>query len=211
MSYVLHDPNPLVHNMLPSHSHALAPPHNAYSSTSCIPHDAHNTFHFMTDDMFLYHASNFFEIYSACTNTPVTIHIMMDDVYVYHTHNLFPFSCSVGPHVSPSTSATHELAVRALERKDEELHHHLHPPLRPWHKKPRFANYTTLPLLWAMLISYLAYPFSCSLRMLDSLLLMYHALVTCSSSRISHMLFPIVILSLSMSIDIFLPNLLWCT
>src|SRR3954471_22171006 len=121
MSYVLHDPNPIVHNMLPSHRYALAPHHNAYSHTSCIPHDTHNTYHFMTDDMFLYHASNFFEISLACTNTPVTIHIMMDDVYVYHTHNLFPFSCCVGPHVSPSTSATHELEIRALESTDEDF------------------------------------------------------------------------------------------
>src|SRR4051812_30222761 len=60
-------------------------------------------------------------------------------------------------------------------------------------------------------ISYLACPFSCSLRMLDSLLLLHHALVTCSSSCISHMLVTIAILSLSMSIGVLCPNLLWST
>src|ERR1041384_7637727 len=61
------------------------------------------------------------------------------------------------------------------------------------------------------LISYLACPFSCSLRMVDSLLLLNHALVTCSSSCMSHMLVTIAILSLSMTIGILVPNLLWST
>src|SRR3954463_11519387 len=67
-------------------------------------------------------------------------------------------------------------------------------------------------------ISYLMCPFSCSLRMLDYLLLLHHALVTCSSSCISHMLFTFAIHSLSMSLyfiskfvvvyldDMFIPN-----
>ena len=38
----------------------------------------------MMDDMFLYHASNFFERFLSCANSHVHIHIMMDDVYIYH-------------------------------------------------------------------------------------------------------------------------------
>ena len=45
----------------------------------------------MMDDMFIYHASNFFERCLPCANSRVHIHIMMDDVYIYHTQNLFPF------------------------------------------------------------------------------------------------------------------------
>src|SRR4051812_41651474 len=59
--------------------------------------------------------------------------------------------------------------------------------------------------------SYLVCPFSCSLRMLDSHILLYHAPMTCSYPCIRHMLFTIAINSLSMSIGILFPNLLWST
>ena len=41
------------------------------------------------DDMFLYHASNFFERCLFCANSHVGLHIKMDDVYIYHAHNFF--------------------------------------------------------------------------------------------------------------------------
>src|ERR1043165_6310260 len=71
----------------------------------------------MMDDMFLYRASPFFEHWISCANHYTHVHFMMDDVYIYHAHTLFLLSqCCVGPHIHSSTSRSHELTKRALER-----------------------------------------------------------------------------------------------
>ena len=87
-SYPLHDPTTCVHHMLPMNKHAIDVPYTCMLNLH--PHRViHNNYSFMMDDMFLYHASNFFERCLSCTNSHVHIHIMMDDVYIYHAHNFF--------------------------------------------------------------------------------------------------------------------------
>lgn len=74
----------------------------------------------MMDDMFLYHASNFFERCLSCANSHMHIHIMMDDVYNYHAHTFFGLCLlCVGTHEYLSTSQSHELTKRALESNDD--------------------------------------------------------------------------------------------
>ena len=74
--------------MLPMNEHDIDVPHT--SMINLCPHPViHNNYSFMMDDMFLYHASNFFERCLSCANSHVHKHIMMDDVYIYHTHNFF--------------------------------------------------------------------------------------------------------------------------
>ena len=59
-SHSLHDPNTCVHNMLPMNKHAIDVPYTCMLNLH--PHRViHNNYSFMMDDMFLYHASNFFE------------------------------------------------------------------------------------------------------------------------------------------------------
>ena len=86
-SHPLHDPNNYVHNMLPMNHNDIVVPYTC--PFNLCPHRViHNNYSFMMDDMFLYHASNFFERCLSCTNSHVHIHIMMDDVYIYHTHTI---------------------------------------------------------------------------------------------------------------------------
>ena len=114
-SHSLHDPNTCVHHMLPMNKHAIDVPYTCI--LNLCPHRViHNNYSFMMDDMFLYHASNFFERCLSCANSHVHIHIMMDDVYIYHAHNFFGLCLfCVGTHEYLSTSQSHELAKRALE------------------------------------------------------------------------------------------------
>ena len=107
--YDLHDFHDCVHHMLPMNKHAIDVPYTCI--LNLCPHRViHNNYSFMMDDMFLYHASNFFERCLYCANTHVHIHIMMDDVYIYHTHNFFQLCiCYVGTHEYLSTSQSHEL------------------------------------------------------------------------------------------------------
>ena len=59
-SHSLNDPNTCVHNMLPMNKHAIDVPYTCI--LNLCPHRViHNNYSFMMDDMFLYHASNFFE------------------------------------------------------------------------------------------------------------------------------------------------------
>ena len=108
-SYPLHDPNNYVHNMLSMNHNDIVVPYT--SMLNLHPHRViHNNYSFMMDDMFLYHASNFFEHFLSCANSHVHIHIMMDDVYIYHTHNFFGLCLfCVGTHEYLSTSQSHEL------------------------------------------------------------------------------------------------------
>ena len=55
----LHDPNTYVHNTLPMNTNSLVVPHTC--SNLCPHRVIHSNYSFMMDDMFLYHASNFFE------------------------------------------------------------------------------------------------------------------------------------------------------
>ena len=87
-SYTLHDPTTCVHHMLPMNENDIDVPYTCI--LNLCPHRViHNNYSFMMDDMFLYHASNFFERCLSRTNTHVHIHIMMDDVYIYHGHTFF--------------------------------------------------------------------------------------------------------------------------
>ena len=97
-SHSLHDPNNCVHNMPPINEHDIDVPYT--SMLNLCPHRViHNNYSFMMDDMFLYHASNFFERCLSCANSHLHIHIMMDDVYIYHAHNFFGlFFFCVGTH-----------------------------------------------------------------------------------------------------------------
>jgi hypothetical protein len=114
-SHPLHDPNTCVHNMLTMNNNAIDVPYTCMLNL-CLHRVIHNNYSFMMDDMFLYHASNFFEHFLSCANSHVHIHIMMHDVYIYHAHTLFHLSsCCVGTHDSSSTSQAHELTKRALE------------------------------------------------------------------------------------------------
>ena len=59
-SHSLHDPDTCVHHMLPMNKHAINMPYTCI--LNLCPHCViHNNYSFMMDDMFLYHASNFFE------------------------------------------------------------------------------------------------------------------------------------------------------
>ena len=59
-SHSLHDPHTCVHHMLPMNKHAFDVPYTCL--LNLCPHRViHNNYSFMMDDMFLYHASNFFE------------------------------------------------------------------------------------------------------------------------------------------------------
>ena len=72
-SHSLHDPNTCVHNMLPMNKHAIDVPYNCM--LNLCPHRViHNNYSFMMDDMFLYHASNFFERCLSCANSHMHIH-----------------------------------------------------------------------------------------------------------------------------------------
>src|SRR3954467_7163242 len=95
---------------------------------------------FMMDDMFLYHASNFFERCLSCANSHMHIHIMMDDVYIYHTHNFFRLCLfCVGTHEYLSTLQSHELTKRALESNDDLGSHGL--PFPPLTSRKHFAHF----------------------------------------------------------------------
>ena len=104
------------------HGEDIVVPYTCYTSMLNLrPHHViHNNYSFMMDDMFLYHASNFFERCLSCANSHVHIHIMMDDVYIYHAHNFFGLCLfCVGTHEYLSTSQSHELTKRALESNDD--------------------------------------------------------------------------------------------
>ena len=59
-SHSLHDPNTCVNHMLPMNENPIDVPYNCMLNLH--PHRViHNNYSFMMDDMFLYHASNFFE------------------------------------------------------------------------------------------------------------------------------------------------------
>ena len=108
-SHSLHDPNTCAHHMLPMNKHAIDVPYTCMLNSH--PHRViHNKYSFMMDDMFLYHASNFFERCLSCANSHVRLHIKMYDVYIYHAHNFFVLCLfCVGTHASSSTSQSHEL------------------------------------------------------------------------------------------------------
>ena len=119
-SHSLHDPNTCVHNMLPN---ATDVPYTCMLNLH--PHRViHNNYSFMMDDMFLYHASNFYERFLSCVNSHVHIHIMMDDVYIYHAHNFFGLCLfCVGYLDYVSTSTSRELTIRALESEPHTFDH----------------------------------------------------------------------------------------
>ena len=58
-SHPLHDPNTCVHNMLPMNKNNIVVPHTCYNLHP--NHVIHNNYSFMMDDMFIYHASSFFQ------------------------------------------------------------------------------------------------------------------------------------------------------
>ena len=117
----------------------------------CPHHAIHNNYSFMIDDMFLYHASNFFERCLYCTNSHVHIHIMMDDVYIYHTHNFFHLCLfCVGTHEFLSTSQSHELTKRALESNDDLRSHGLSFP--PLSSRKDFVHFFYMALTWLWVV-----------------------------------------------------------
>ena len=130
---IAHEETPIVSSYILGDfdsSHPLHDPHTCMLNLH--PHRViHNNYSFMMDDMFLYHASNFFERCLSCANSHVHIHIMMDDVYIYHAHNFFGLCLfCVGTHEYLSTSQSHELTKRALESNDALGSHGLSfPPL----------------------------------------------------------------------------------
>ena len=113
------------------------------------------------DDMFLYHASHFFEHWISCANQHTHVHIMMDDVYIYHAHTLFLLSqCCVGPHIHSSTSQSYDLTKRALESNEAmrslgELV--LHPSSR---KDFTHSFYMDLTWIWVLYTYFLYAHFS---------------------------------------------------
>ena len=145
-SHPLHDPHTCVHNMLSMND----VPYSCILHL-CPHHVIHNNYSFMMDDMFLYHASNFFERCLSCANSHVHIHIMMDDVYIYHSHNFFGLCLfCVGTHEYLSTSQSHELTKRALESNDDLGSHGLSfPPLSSREVLTHFF-YMTLTWLWVI-------------------------------------------------------------
>ena len=111
----------------------------------------HNNYSFMMDDMFLYHALNFFERCLSCANSNVHIHIMMDDVYIYHAHNFFGLCLfCVGTHEYLSTSQSHELTKRALESNDDLGSHGL--PFPPLTLCKHFAHFFYMALTWLWVV-----------------------------------------------------------
>ena len=105
----------------------------------------------MMDDMFLYHASNFFEHFLSCANSHVHIHIMMDEVYIYHAHNFFGLCLfCVGTHEYLSTSQSHELTKRALESNDDLGSHGLSFP--PLSSRKDFAYFFYMALTWLWVV-----------------------------------------------------------
>ena len=105
----------------------------------------------MMDDMFSYHASNFFEHCLSCSNSHVHIHIMMDDVYIYHTHNFFRLCLfCVGTHEFLSTSQSHELTKRALQSNDDLGSHGLSFP--PLSSRKDFMHFFYMDLTWLWVI-----------------------------------------------------------
>ena len=150
--HTLHDPTTCVHNMLSM----KVVPYNCILDL-CPHHVIHNNYSFMMDDMFLYHASNFFERCLSCANSHVHIHIMMDDVYIYHAHNFFGLCLfCVGPHTYSSTSQEHELTKRALESTDDLGVHGLSFQPLPSHKDFAHLFYMILPWLW-IIVHYILY------------------------------------------------------
>ena len=111
-SHPLHDPNTFVHHMLPMNIHAIDAPYTCILNL-CPHHVIHNNYSFMMDDMFLYHASNFFERCLSCASNGYVQKmktIMMDDVFIYDAHMFFVLCLfCVGTHEYLSTSQSHEL------------------------------------------------------------------------------------------------------
>ena len=103
--------------------------------------------------MFLYHASNFFEHFLSYANSHVHIHIMMDDVYIYHAHNFFGLCLfCVGTQEYLSTSQSHELTKRALESNvDLGSHGFSFPPLT-WRNDLAHFFYMALTWLWVVVL-----------------------------------------------------------
>ena len=125
----MHDSNTCVHNMLPMNKHAIDVPYTCILNL-CPRRVIHNNYSFMMDDMFLYHASNFFERCLSWANSVVHIHIMMDDVYIYHANNFLGLCLfCVGTHEYLSTLQSHELTKQALESNDDLGSHGLSFPL----------------------------------------------------------------------------------
>ena len=124
------------------------------------------------DDMFLYHASNFFERCLSCANSNVHIHIMMHDVYIYHAHNFFGLCLFwVGPHTYSSTSQEHELTKRALESNDDLGVHGL--SFQPLPSRKDFAHlfYMALTWLW-VIVHFISYAPFAMFTLHDMLILM---------------------------------------
>ena len=160
--------------MLPMNKHAIDVPYTCI--LNLYPHRViHNNYSFMMDDMFLYHASNFFERCLSCANSHVHIHIMMDDVYIYHAHNFFGLCLfCVGTHEYLSTSQSHELTKRALESNDDLGSHGLSFPPFSSHISSTWPSlgYGLLSITYSMPI------LPCSLCMICSFLCLCHAFVT---------------------------------
>ena len=62
-SHALHDSHDCVHHIHPMNNNASVVPHTCYNCmlNLCLHRVIHNNYSFMMDDMFLYHASNFFK------------------------------------------------------------------------------------------------------------------------------------------------------
>ena len=89
-SLVSHDSISCVHILHPMNNNAS---HVLDAHTCLRLHYAINRHNpLMMDDMFLYHASHFFEHWISCANHYMHVHIMMDDVYIYHARTLFLLS-----------------------------------------------------------------------------------------------------------------------
>ncbi|KAM3312679.1 hypothetical protein ACQJBY_032487 [Aegilops geniculata] len=117
----------------------------------------HNNYFFMMDDMFLYHASNFFERCLSCANSHMHIHIMMDDVYIYHAQTFFRLCLfCVGTHEYSSTSQSHEFTKRALESNDDSGSHGVSFPPLPSRKDSVHLFYMALTWLW-VIVHYIFY------------------------------------------------------
>ena len=124
-------------------------PHSCYNLRP--NHVEHNNYHCMMDDIFLYHASNFFEQCLSCANTHIHVCIIMDDVYIYHAHTIFPlYLFCVGTHEYLSTSQSHELTKRALESNDDLGSRGLSLPQFPSRKDYAHLFYLSLTRLWAI-------------------------------------------------------------
>ena len=113
------------------------------------------------------------------TNSHMHIHIMMDDVYIYHAHNFFGLCLfCVGTHDYLSTSQSHVLTKRALESNDDLGSHGL--PFPSLSSPKDFAHFLYMALTWLWLIVHMYHLpiLPCSLCMICSFLCLCHAFVS---------------------------------